>query len=69
MKGALLCASKCLLSLGEFDKSKDTYQKAKSIIQSTIQITRPVVIIDDSKAIAMKLKTYAEKLRYVDQYL
>ena len=64
IKGALLCASKCLLSLGEFDKAKDTYQKAKGIIQTSIQITRPVVIIDDSKAIAMKLKTYAEKLGY-----
>ena len=64
VKGALLCASKCLLSLGEFDKAKDTYQKAKTIIQTSIQITRPIVIIDDSKAIAMKLKTYAEKLGY-----
>ncbi len=64
VKGALLCASKCLLSLGEFDKAKDTYQKAKTIAQTSIQITRPIVIIDDSKAIAMKLKTYAEKLGY-----
>jgi CheY-like chemotaxis protein len=64
IKGALLCASKCLLSLGEFDKAKDIYQKAKGIIQTSIQVTRPVVIIDDSKAIAMKLKTYAEKLGY-----
>jgi CheY-like chemotaxis protein len=64
IKGALLCASKCLLSLGEFDKAKDAYQKAKGIIQTSIQVTRPVVIIDDSKAIAMKLKTYAEKLGY-----
>ena len=64
IKGALLCASKCLLSLGEFDKAKDTYQKAKGMIQTTIQVTRPIVIIDDSKAIAMKLKTYVEKLGY-----
>jgi len=61
IKGALLCASKCLLSLSEFDKAKDTYQKAKTMIQTSVQVTRPIVIIDDSKAIAMKLKTYAEK--------
>ncbi len=36
VKGALLCASKCFLNLGEFDKAKDTYQKAKMILQSTI---------------------------------
>ena len=66
VKGALLCASKCLLSLGEFDKAKDTYQKAKTMIQTSVQVTRPIIIIDDSKAIAMKLKTYAEKLGYSD---
>ena len=64
VKGALLCASKCFLSLGEFNKAKDAYQKAKIIIQSTIQVTRPIVIIDDSKAIAMKLQNYVEKLGY-----
>lgn len=64
VKGALLCASKCLLSLGEFDKAKNAYQKAKAISSSSVQVTRPVVIIDDSKAIAMKLKTYVEKLGY-----
>jgi CheY-like chemotaxis protein len=64
VKGALLCASKCFLNLGEFDKAKDTYQKAKMILQSTIQVTRPIVIIDDSKSIAMKLQNYVEKLGY-----
>ena len=64
VKGALLCASKCFLSLGEFDKAKETYQKAKTIVLSTLQVTRPIVIIDDSQAIAMKLQTYVEKLGY-----
>jgi len=64
VKGALMCASKCLLSLGEFDKAKNTYQKAKRIFAQTIQVTRPIVIIDDSKAIAMKLQNYVEKLGY-----
>ena len=64
VRGALLCASKCLLSLGEFDKAKVVYQKAKSMIQSSVSVTRPIVIIDDSKAIAMKLQTYAKKLGY-----
>jgi DNA-binding NtrC family response regulator len=50
--------------LGEFDKAKKAYQKAKVILSSTIQVTRPIVIIDDSKAIAMKLQNYVEKLGY-----
>ena len=64
MKGALLCASKCLLILGDFDKAKDAFQKAQTIHSSTIQITRPIVIIDDSKAIVLKLQNYVEKLGY-----
>ena len=66
VKGALLCASKCFLSLGEFDKAKELVQKAKTILPSSIQVIRPVVIIDDSKAIAMKLQNYVEKLGYSD---
>ncbi|HEY5735265.1 MAG TPA: response regulator [Nitrosopumilus sp.] len=69
VKSALLCASKCLLSLGDFDKAKETYQKAKNIILTPIQVTRPIVIIEDSAAISMKLKTYAEKLGYSEIHL
>lgn len=64
IQGALLCASKCFLSLGEYDKAKISYQKAKTMFSSIIEIFRPVVIIDDSKAVAMKLKNYVEKLGY-----
>jgi len=69
VKGALLCASKCFLSLGEFDKAKEAYQKAKRITISTIQVTRPIVIIDDSKAVVMKLENYVEKLGYSEVYV
>ena len=66
IQGALFCASKCFLSLGEYDKAKISYQKAKTIISSTIEISRPIVIIDDSKAIAMKLQNYVQKLGYAE---
>ena len=69
MKGALLCASKCFLSLGEFNKAKETYQKAKMIVSSTIQVIRPIVIIDDSKAVVLKLENYVEKLGYSEVYV
>lgn len=64
IQSALFCASKCFLSLGEYDKAKLSYQKAKSLFSSTIEISRPIIIIDDSKAIALKLKNYVQKLGY-----
>ena len=69
IQGALLCASKCFLSLGEFDKAKTSYQKAKTIFSSHVENSRPIVIIDDSKAISMKLQTYIEKLGYDQIFL
>ena len=69
IQGALLCASKCFLSLGEFDKAKISYQKAKTIFSTSIENSRPIVIIDDSKAISMKLQTYIEKLGYGEIFL
>jgi CheY-like chemotaxis protein len=69
IRGALLCASKCFLSLGEFDKAKTSYQKAKTIFSSTVENYRPIVIIDDSKAIAMKLQSFIEKLGYGEIFI
>jgi len=69
IQGALLCASKCFLSLGEFDKAKISYQKAKTFFSSTVENSRPIVIIDDSKAIAMKLQIYIEKLGYNEIFI
>ena len=69
VEGTLLCTSKCFLRLGEFDKDKTAYQKVRSIILSAIQVTRSIVIIDDSKAISIKLKTFVEKLGYSEIYV
>ena len=42
------------------------FKKKKSIIPTSVSVVRPVIIIDDSKAIAMKLQNYVEKLGYSD---
>ena len=69
VRGALLCASKCFLLLGEFGKAKVAYQKAKIMIPSKIQVMRPIVIVDDSKALAMRLQNYVKKLGYSEIHL
>lgn len=68
-KGALLCASKCFLKIGDFDEAKKAYEKAKKTKSQKVEFMRPVVIIDDSKAISLKLKTYVEKLGFTEIHI
>jgi len=63
-KGGYLCASRCFLKAGQYDEAKKLFNKAKEIPIPQIQITRPVVIIEDSEAMVLKIKSYLEKLGY-----
>ena len=65
-KGAYLCASKCFFKVGQFDSAKDAFNKSKEFQVPQIITSRPVVIIDDSKAITLKLKKFLEKLGYTE---
>lgn len=65
-KGALLCASKCFLRIGQYDDAKDAFYKSKEFEIPEVPLSRPIVIIDDSDAISLKLKKYLEKLGYDD---
>lgn len=68
-KGALLCASKCFLKIGDFDEAKEAYEKAKKTKSQKVEFMRPIVIVDDSKAISLKLKTYVEKLGFTEIHI
>ena len=63
-KSALLCASKCFLRVGEFDDAKKAFNKAIEFKLPTIEVLRPIVIIEDSKSVVMKLENYLKKLGY-----
>jgi len=65
-KGAYLCASKCFLKVGEYDDAKKAFDQSKEFHISDIEISRPIVIIEDSKAIVLKLQNYLDNLGYKD---
>jgi len=67
-KGGYLCASKCFLKVGKFDDAKNAFDKSKQIVLGSISTTRPMVIIDDSKAITLKLENHLKKLGYSEIY-
>lgn len=65
-KGAFLCASKCFLKAGEYDDAKKYFDKAKEFHSTSIDVSRPIVIVEDSKAIVLKLQNYLDNLGYKD---
>ncbi len=65
VKNAYLCAAKCFLRAGKYDDAKAAFEKSKAIKRNTAaEDLRPVIIIDDSKSIVLKIENYLEKLGY-----
>jgi CheY-like chemotaxis protein len=63
-KSAFLCAAKCFLKAGQYDFAKDAFEKSKQFTIIEEQVSRPVIVVDDSKAIVLKLEGYLNNLGY-----
>jgi CheY-like chemotaxis protein len=76
VKSAYLCAAKCFLKVGNHDQcflkvgnhdqAKKAYEQSKKLLAPTIESVRPVVIVEDSKAVILKVQSYLKKLGYND---
>jgi CheY-like chemotaxis protein len=65
-KSAFLCAAKCFLRAGKYDSAKDAYEKSKAFTISHIQESRPIIIVDDSRAIVLKIEGHLTNLGYAN---
>jgi CheY-like chemotaxis protein len=63
-KSAFLCAAKCFLRAGQYDSAKDAFEKSKEFTVIHTEETRPIIIVDDSKAIVLKIQGYLSNLGY-----
>jgi CheY-like chemotaxis protein len=63
-KSAFLCAAKCFLKAGKYDSAKDAFEKSKGFRLDESAATRPIIIVDDSKAIVLKIKNHLGNLGY-----
>lgn len=63
-KSAYLCAAKCFLKSGDYDQAKKAFQESKKLNFSVTEVARPVVIVDDSKSMIIKLQNHLKKLGY-----
>ncbi len=64
VKSAYQCAAKCFLKSGNYDDAKKAFEKSKTFQAPNIEVVRPVVIVDDSKSVVIKLESYLKKLGY-----
>ncbi|MFN3653807.1 MAG: response regulator [Candidatus Nitrosotenuis sp.] len=65
-KSAFLCAAKCFLKAGKYDSAKEAFEKSKGFKLEESVVTRPIIIIDDSKATVLKIKNHLNNLGYTN---
>ena len=65
-KYAYLCAAKCFLKIGQYDDAMGAFEKAKKYVHHVAEEKKPIVVVDDSPAITLKLNDYLQKLGYKD---
>ena len=65
-KYAYLCAAKCFLRIGQYDDAMDAFEKAKKYVHHIVEEKKPIIVVDDSPAITLKLNDYLQKLGYKD---
>lgn len=63
-KSAFLCAAKCFLRAGQYDSAKDAFEKSKEFTITHEEEARPIIVIDDSRAIVLKIQGYLNNLGY-----
>jgi len=68
VKSAYLCAAKCFLKSGNYNEAKKAFQESKKLHAPLTETSRPVVIVDDSKSMIIKLENYLKKLGF-DNFL
>jgi len=67
-KNAYLCAAKCLLRVGNYDEANDAFRRYKNIVPKLVEKNRPVLIVEDSNAIVLKIQNYLQQLGYNQVY-
>jgi CheY-like chemotaxis protein len=65
-KYAYLCAAKCFLRTRQYDDAMRAFEQAKKYVPKIVETKKPIVVIDDSPAITLKLSSYLQKLGYKD---
>lgn len=61
---AYLCAAKCFLRVSQYEEARKAFEMSKKYIAKVEEGKRPIVVVDDSPAVIVKLESYLKKLGY-----
>lgn len=64
---AYQCAARCYLRIGHYDDAMKAFESAQKYTVKVIQEEkRPIVVVDDSPAILLRIKSFLQQLGYGD---
>ena len=63
---AYQCAARCFLKTGQYEDAMKAFEEAKKHIPKFTEGKRPIVVVDDSPAIVLRIKNFLQQLGYDD---
>ena len=67
-KYSYVCASKCFLRVAEYDKAEDAFEKSKKIKIILKSTPKPIVIVEDSQAMTLRINAFLKTLGYSELF-
>ncbi|MGI0062526.1 MAG: response regulator, partial [Nitrosotalea sp.] len=63
---AYQCAARCFLRIGSYDDARKAFEEAQKYTNELVEEKRPIVLVDDSPAILLRLQSFLQQLGYDD---
>ncbi|WP_157926462.1 response regulator [Candidatus Nitrosotalea okcheonensis] len=63
---AYQCAARCFLRIGRYDDARKAFEDAQKYANKLVEEKRPIILVDDSPAILLRLTSFLRQLGYSD---